>query len=117
MLSAAAARGACRPGGVRSANGSLVYAGLLLDDGRRLYYILGAPSAEGRAMRATYFFIDQVMARFAGRRKTFDFEGSDIPEVATFYRSFAPQVEYYSRFHVNRLPFPFNRLLASRLNW
>ncbi len=89
---------------------SLIFAAILLDDGKRIYYLLGAPTEEGRKARATAFFIDQVITRFAGKREIFDFEGSDIPEVASFYKSFSPEAEYYYRFYQNRLPQPLRAL-------
>jgi len=102
--------------GVLNESGSLVYAGVLLDDNKRLYYLLGAPTKEGRTMRATYFFIDAMVQRFATTRKLFDFEGSDIPAVARFYQSFSPEAEYYYQYYFNNFPFPLNRLIDTRLN-
>lgn len=115
LAAAAVERNACILGAVRTADGELVYAGLLLDDGVRLYYLLGAPTAKGRHMRATYFFIDTMLQRFAGQRKFFDFEGSDLPDVASFYRSFAPQVEPYFEYYQNRFPLPMKALLDKKL--
>jgi hypothetical protein len=89
---------------------SLIFAAILLDDGKRIYYLLGAPSEDGRKARATAFFIDQVVAQFAGKREVFDFEGSDIPDVASFYKGFSPETEYYYRFYLNRLPQPLRAL-------
>lgn len=115
LVAAAIARNACILGAVRTADGELVYAGLLLDDGLRLYYLLGAPTAKGRHMRATYFFIDIMLQRFAGQRMFFDFEGSDLPDVASFYRSFAPQVEPYFEYYQNRFSLPMKAILDKKL--
>ena len=115
LLREAVDRKACHLAGVRDAAGTLVYAGALLDDGKRLYYILGAPTEQGRDMRATYFFIDNMFRRFAGSGKLFDFEGSDLPDVAKFYKSFSPETEYYYQFYVNNYPFPFNKMLDLKL--
>lgn len=97
-------------GVTNESSNSLIFAAILLDDGKRMYYLLGAPSEEGRKARATAFFIDQAIAQFAGKRQVFDFEGSDIPEVASFYKSFSPQAEYYYRFYHNRLPQPLRAI-------
>lgn len=117
LLDYAVAHDRCIVAGVRDGEGTLVYAGALLDDGRRLYYILGAPDEQGREMRATYFFIDSMVRRFAGSRKVFDFEGSDIPAVAQFYQSFSPDIEDYYRFHINRYPFPLKNIIDKRLGY
>jgi hypothetical protein len=68
-------------------------------------------------MRATYFFIDRMIQRFAGQRALFNFEGSDIPSVAQFYQSFSPDIEYYYRFYINRYPFPLKKLIDKRLGY
>jgi hypothetical protein len=115
MTEHALANGQCHVAGVKDSKGELVYAGMLLDDGKRLYYILGAPSLKGRAMRATYFFINEMIRKFAGSGKIFDFEGSDIPDVASFYQSFSPQTEYYYQFYINNYPFPLKNLLDLKL--
>lgn len=100
--------------GIGNEQGELVYAGLLLKDGKRLYYLLGAPSQRGREMRATYFFINEIIRRFSGTGMIFDFEGSDIPDVARFYKGFGPVEVPYYQYWDNRLPFPLNKV-ADRL--
>jgi hypothetical protein len=115
LLHAAEQQDACRLGAVYDEKGEMVYAGLVLDDGRRLYYLMGAPTEKGREMRATYFFIDSIIRQFAEKRLVFDFEGSDIPDVARFYQSFSPATEHYYEYYLNNYPFPLNRLLDRRL--
>lgn len=115
VLKAAAARGHVWAAGVKNESGSLVYAGLLLVDCRRVYYYLGAPNELGRQMRATYFFIDAALRRFSGSPKVFDFEGSDIPSVATFYQSFGSEIEPYYAFYANRYPRFIRPLLDAKL--
>ena len=116
LLESAAARKPCHVAGVRNRESKeLVYAGLLLDDGRRVYYVLGAPNKEGREMRATYFFIDEMIRKFCGSRKIFDFEGSDIPDVASFYQSFSPETEYYYQFYINRYSNPLKKLIDLKM--
>lgn len=100
--------------GIANEQGELVYAGLLLNDGKRLYYLLGAPSPRGREMRATYFFINEIIRRFSCTGMTFDFEGSDIPDVARFYKGFGPVEMPYYQYWDNRLLFPLNKV-ADRL--
>lgn len=116
MLQKAYQHNQCMIAGVRNeVSGAIVYAGLLLDDGYRLYYLLGAPNEEGRHMRAPYFFIDRMIRQFAGQHRILDFEGSDIPDVAVFYRSFSPLTEYYYQYYVNNYPFPFNKFIDWKL--
>lgn len=85
-------------------NHEIVFSAALVDDGKRLYYILGAPNVTGRKARVTYSFIDYILRNFAETNYIFDFEGSEIESVATFYKSFGPQEEYYYQYRFNRLP-------------
>lgn len=89
--------------GVKNKEGLLIYSAAIFKDTRRLYYILGAPTSEGRQKRATYFFLDHLLQLKAGRVLLFDFEGSDLPNVAAFYRKFGPQTEFYYELKAIRL--------------
>lgn len=82
----------------------VVFVGALVDDGKRLYYLMGAPNEAGRKARITYVFIDYILRKFAQTNYIFDFEGSEIENVATFYRSFSPTEEYYYTKRFNHLP-------------
>lgn len=115
LLTVAMEKGFCRLGAVRDEQGDMVYAGLMFDDGKRLYYLLGAPTEKGRQMRATYFFIDQMIQKYAGTARVLDFEGSDIPDVAKFYSSFSPAIEHYYEYYLNRYPFPLRNILDRKL--
>jgi hypothetical protein len=83
---------------------TILFGALIFIFGNRLYYIAGAPTKAGRNARATYYFIDQLLKQFAGNPLVFDFEGSDIPEVAAFYNRFGPQQETYYHSMYNGLP-------------
>lgn len=91
-------------------NHEIVFSAALVDDGKRLYYILGAPNVTGRAARVTYSFIDYILRNFAETNYIFDFEGSEIDSVAQFYKSFGPQEEYYYQYRFNRLPFGLKQI-------
>jgi hypothetical protein len=84
--------------------GELFFAALFFVSSNRLYYLLGAPSTAGRTARAGYYLIDAVMQEFAGTARVLDFEGSDLPSVAAFYRNFGPEEEVYFHLHHNSLP-------------
>jgi hypothetical protein len=69
--------------------------GLFLVDNRRAYYVLGAPTPEGRRNNATHFLIDGFIAEFAEKLDVLDFEGSDIESVAYFYQKWGSVDETY----------------------
>jgi len=58
----------------------------------------------GRSSRANYFFIDQMIQKFADSEKIFDFEGSELPNVAAFFKRFGPEREEYVHLTINNLP-------------
>jgi hypothetical protein len=96
--------------GVKDEMGTTLYSAAIFKDRKRIYYVLGAPTTAGREKRATYFFIDQVLKIHAGQPLLFDFEGSDIPNVASFYKKFGPETEHYYEVKINALPFPLKWL-------
>ena len=71
-----------------------------------IHYILGAPTEEGRKLNASHVLIDRVLEEHASSNLTFDFEGSEIPSVASFYKKFGVNAYTYFGLKVNRLPFP-----------
>jgi hypothetical protein len=60
-----------------------------------LHYVCAAPTAEGRKVGVMHALIDHVVKTFAGNMLQLDFEGSEIPEVALFYRKFGAVEEKY----------------------
>jgi hypothetical protein len=95
---------------IKDGNDQTIFASALLRDTRRLYYIMGAPSELGRKNRATYFFIDNILRKYAGSNLHFDMEGSDITNVANFYKQFDPEAEVYYESKYNNLPLPLKLL-------
>jgi hypothetical protein len=71
----------------------------------RAYYILVGNNPEGRDSGASHALIDAFIKDNAGKNLLLDFEGSDIPSLASFYRSFGAIHEPYPALKINRLPF------------
>jgi hypothetical protein len=72
----------------------LAYA-IFLYSSHYAHYVCGAPTAEGRKRGVMHTIIDYVAQKHAGEHLFLDFEGSEIPEVAAFYRKFVPIEEKY----------------------
>lgn len=83
---------------------------LLLTDEQRLYNIMNSSTAAGRKTEANHFLFDNIFKEFAGSNLVFDFEGSDIPGVKSFYKKFGGVNQPYYWLHFNKLPFPLNKL-------
>ena len=90
--------------GVRDPNMELLASAFFGKDEKRIYYILGAPSPQGRIVNATHVLIDEVIKKYAGTGIVFDFEGSDIASVSQFYRKFSPIAMQYDLVQIDRLP-------------
>jgi hypothetical protein len=97
--------------GIRDAQQRLQAAGFFARDEKRIYYLLGAPGPEGRRYNAVHCLIDQVIKRFAPSNLSLDFEGSDLPSVAAFYRKFNPAAQSYYHVKFNRFPRWMQRFL------
>jgi len=90
--------------GVRDRQGELLAAAFFGLDKKRIYYLLGAPTPAGRRTSAVHWLIDYVVRKHAASGLEFDFEGSDIPSVAAFYRKFGPSTRSYYQVKFNRFP-------------
>ena len=89
---------------VRSKNNELLAISLLLKDNKRLYNITSATLPAGRSLEANHFLMDQLICEFSGSGLLLDFEGSDLPGVAKFYKKFGPINQPYAFWKINRLP-------------
>lgn len=89
---------------VTDENNELLAIALLLKDKNRLYNLINSTTAAGRKAEANHFLFDEIFKEFAGSNLLFDFEGSDIPGVKSFYEKFGAVNQPYSRWHFNELP-------------
>ena len=70
----------------------------------RIYYIAGTQTPEGKALNATYRLIDELFKKYNRTHKIFDFEGSDIPGVAEFFKKWGSVPEYYTNIECFKFP-------------
>lgn len=70
----------------------------------RLVFLFSGNSAEGLERSAMFLLIDHVLKKFNGQSLFFDFEGSNNPDLARFYRGFGAKEERYPCWKMNRLP-------------
>lgn len=87
-------------------DGELLAIVLLLYDGRRLYNIMNVTTEAGRKTEANHFLLDAVIREFSGKELLFDFEGSDLPGVKTFYKYFGAENQPFYILKYNNLPWP-----------
>ena len=83
----------------------------------RLHYVLGAPTEEGKNKNALSVLLWKVMKEYAGENMLFDFEGSSIPNVADFYKSFGAKEESFYEYSWTPHPvFKLMRLIYRRFS-
>jgi hypothetical protein len=90
---------------VVSQDGELLAMAIFLKDNRRIYYILSTTLSAGRALDANYFLLYHVIKEFSNQTLIFDFEGSEIPSIKTFFKKFGATEQPYPFVRVNHLPF------------
>ncbi|MBL0343580.1 MAG: hypothetical protein IPP71_23625 [Bacteroidetes bacterium] len=70
-------------------------------------FIFSGVSGEGKSLSAMHFLIDEYIQQNSNRLKTLDFEGSNDPELARFYKGFGSSEFVYLQIRKNQLPPPW----------
>jgi hypothetical protein len=91
-------------------NGKLLSMVLVLRDVQRLYLMVSVTGPEGRTKGANHVLIDRLIQEFAGGNLYLDFEGSDEPGIAHFYKNFGAVDQPYFYYYYNKLPWPLKLL-------
>jgi len=78
---------------------------LLMKDKLRVYNLISCTTQKGRNVLAGHFLHDSLIKEYSQTGLIFDFEGSDIPGIKHFYKSFGAIEQPYSKIHFNRLPY------------
>ncbi len=93
-------KGQCVLRSVKSNDGVILSDTLLLKDNRRIYHLLNTTFQEGRQLHSNHWLLDQLLKEYSNQQLLFDFEGSDLPGVKSFYKKFGGHVQPY--FHYRR---------------
>jgi hypothetical protein len=88
---------------VRNENGQRLALGIFVITKKRIVYLMGCANQEGRKNFSSSFIIDTVIKQYAGTDRIFDFEGSDIPGVYKFFKSFGSKEANISIYEKNEL--------------
>jgi ribosomal protein S18 len=76
----------------------------------RLYLLQSTTMPAGRQVEANHFLLDGLVKEWAGNSLLLDFEGSDLPGIAHFYRNFGSRDQPYFFYRYNNLPWPLRLL-------
>lgn len=91
-------------------NSRRMASGIFFKSKKYYHYVFGAPTEDGRKRNSTHVLIDKFIEMHSQEEMVLDFEGSEIPSVAYFYKKFGPKpVEYY-RLKLNKLPLLYRLL-------
>lgn len=82
--------------GVRR-EGRLLCGAVLAYSPSRVHYLLSVSSSEGKADRAMFLLIDNLVGTKAGEDLVLDFEGSNQPSISRFFRGFGAKPGIYQR--------------------
>ena len=89
--------------GVYDANNELCAGAFFMLENRKLTFLFSGLSERGRTLNASAYLIDQVIQKNQSQHLTFDFEGSNNPGLARFYKSFGSKEINYYHLKLNRL--------------
>jgi hypothetical protein len=82
----------------------LLASGIFLFSKNRAYYILAGNTTQGRSPGASHLIINKFIQQHAGKDIILDFEGSNIPQIAFFFKGFGAILEEYPGLKYNGLP-------------
>jgi hypothetical protein len=77
----------------------LVGGSLFLKSNNRIIYLFSSYNKQSRALNASSFLINTVIKQYENSNFTIDFEGSNLPNIASFFKSFGAKNDNY--FHLN----------------
>jgi hypothetical protein len=97
---------------VVNANNECLAIALLFQDNSRIYNLANSTTITGRKTEANHFLLDNILKEFSNTNLIFDFEGSDLIGVKTFYQKFGAIDEPYLhwRLHKNKFDALMNQL-------
>ncbi len=90
--------------GIQTKAGELCAAGFFIRSARMVINLFPSSSEEGRKNGAMLFLIDSVLKKYEQTGLIFDFEGSEVPSIAKFYKGFGGKEVFYTHIRRNNLP-------------
>jgi hypothetical protein len=97
--------------GAYSPRNELCAGAIFVKSHQKAVFLFSAVSEEGRTNGAMTMVIDQFIMQHSNSQLTLDFEGSNDPNLARFYKSFGAKVLTYPRITLTKLPWLGNMLL------
>lgn len=76
----------------------LIGGSVFLLDSKRITYLFSAISKRGKEKQVGSLLINSIIEKYAQTDMVLDFEGSQIPGIASFFKSFGAEIENYFLF-------------------
>lgn len=89
---------------------------IFLRSKKKMIFLFSGVSDEGRNSSALPFIIDSFIQDYVNKHITLDFEGSNDPKLARFYKGFGSKECTYPHIKINRLPIHL-KLGVSLVKW
>ncbi len=89
--------------GVYDSSNQLCAGAVFFQSHNKIVFLFSGLSPEGRENGAMPFLIDSCILQYSGRQITFDFDGSNDPSLARFYKSFGARECHYPRLTIDRM--------------
>lgn len=97
-------------------NDVLVAAGFFFKDKSTITYLKGASTDSAKKNGAMYGLLDFAFQTYHNHYQTFDFGGSNVENVATFYKKLGGRDKTYYEYQINNLPLWFKGLKKLKNN-
>jgi hypothetical protein len=104
-------RGKARTYGVYMGMNELCAGVIFLQSKKKKIFLFSGLTEQGKQVNAMAFLIDQFIKLNNQQHVTLDFEGSNNPNLARFYKSFGSKEITYPHLKINRFNFPLNLML------
>jgi len=102
LVNTAKNRGYCSILGVQNPDNQIVAGAFFMISHDRIVFLFSGSDESNKENHGLTFLLDYVIERYSGRRKTFDFEGSDNEGLARFYKGFGGEECFYTGICFNR---------------
>lgn len=89
---------------------TIIAGAYFVEMGGRIILLFSATNDTGKAQHAMTYLLDELFIARATDKVIFDFEGSNIPNLAQFYAGFGAVQKTYYNLKINNLPIPFRWL-------
>lgn len=83
----------------------------------RIINLFGSSTSGGKNNFAMHTILNFLIEKNANRKLIFDFEGSDLPGVKSFYESFGPNKIIYPEYYFEQLPMWFKLIRKLKSSW